>query len=149
MKLKEYKYRINGIKFNVGVGDVVDNKVHVEVNGTPYDVELENAPAVKPSVIPAAKKPQTAPTTSTGEKVISKPAAAPGKASAVLSPLPGTITKINVTVGQQVNVGDTVCMLEAMKMENDIHTQKGGVVKQILVSVGDTILEGGQIMIIE
>ena len=66
-----------------------------------------------------------------------------------MSPLPGTITKINVTVGQQVNAGDTVCMLEAMKMENDIHTQKGGVVKQILVSVGDTILEGGQIMIIE
>ena len=54
-----------------------------------------------------------------------------------------------MTVGQQVNAGDTVCMLEAMKMENDIHTQKGGVVKQILVSVGDTILEGGQIMIIE
>ena len=148
MKLKEYKYKINGIKFNVGVGDVVDNKVHVEVNGTPYDVELDKAPATKPSVAPV-KKAAAAPRTETGEKVIAKPAASTGVANAVKSPLPGTIMSFSVSEGQQVNAGDTVCVLEAMKMENDVHTNVGGTVKKILVNVGDAILEGTDIMIIE
>lgn len=148
MKLKEYKYKINGIKFNVGVGEVVDNQVHVEVNGTPYTVELDKAPAAKPQM-GAVKKPQAAPVTPAGEKVISKPAPAAGGANAVKSPLPGTIMAINVSEGQQVNAGDTVCVLEAMKMENDVHTNVGGTVKKILVGVGDAILEGTDIMIIE
>ena len=54
-----------------------------------------------------------------------------------------------VSVGDTVKPGDTVCVLEAMKMENDIHTQRGGVVKKILVNQGDTVLEGTDLMIIE
>ena len=54
-----------------------------------------------------------------------------------------------VSVGETVKVGDTVCVLEAMKMENDIHTQRAGVVKQILVNTGDAVLEGADLMIIE
>lgn len=149
MKLKEYKYKINGTKFTVGIGDVVDNKVHVEVNGASYEVELENSPAAKTTIGPAVKKPMSAPTTPTGEKVISKPAMPAGSASAVKSPLPGTIMSFSVNVGDTVKAGDTVCVLEAMKMENDVHTVKGGTVKQILVKVGDAILEGTDIMIIE
>lgn len=148
--MKEYKYKINGIKFNVAVGDVVDNQVHVEVNGVPYNVELENGKTVsKVAAISAPKPAASAPRTSTGEKVISKPAAAAGSASAVKSPLPGTIMSITVSEGQQVNAGDTVCVLEAMKMENDVHCSTSGTVKKILVGVGDAILEGTDIMIIE
>ena len=55
----------------------------------------------------------------------------------------------NVTEGQSVKAGDTVCVLEAMKMENDIHCSTSGTVKKILVGVGDAILEGTDIMIIE
>lgn len=147
--MKEYKYKINGTKFNVSVGDVVDNKVHVEVNGTPYDVELDKAPAAKPVSVARPKAPAAAPRTSSGEKVISKPAAAAtGDGVAVKSPLPGTIMSFNVQEGQSVNAGDTVCVLEAMKMENDIHCSTSGVVKKILVGVGDAILEGTDIMII-
>lgn len=145
--MKEYKYKINGTKFNVVVGDVEDNKVHVEVNGTPYDVELDKAPAAKVAAV--KKAPAAAPRTSTGEKVISKPApAASGEGTPVKSPLPGTIMSFNVSEGQSVNAGDTVCVLEAMKMENDIHCNTSGVVKKILVGVGDAILEGTDIMII-
>ena len=54
-----------------------------------------------------------------------------------------------VSVGDTVKPGDTVCVLEAMKMENDIHTQRGGVVKKILVNQGDAVLEGTDLMIIE
>lgn len=148
MKLKEYKYKINGIKFTVGVGDVVDNTVQVEVNGTPYTVELDKTPAQKSTVSAPVKRPQAAPRTETGEKVIATPTAAPSSAKAVKSPLPGTIMNFKVAVGDTIKVGDTVCVLEAMKMENDIHCSTSGVVKKILVGVGDAILEGTDIMII-
>lgn len=149
MKPKEYKYKINGIKFTVSVGEVENNNVHVEVNGIPYNVELDETRSRKPTISQPVKGPQSAPRTEAGEKVIAKPKPAASSAAAVKSPLPGTITKINVSVGQQVGAGSTVCMLEAMKMENDVHTVKGGTVKQILVNVGDTVLEGTDIMIIE
>ena len=140
--MKEYKYKINGTRFN---------KVHVEVNGTAYDVELDKAPAnvnkVSPLVKP--KAPAAAPRTETGQKVIAKPAAPAGPGTAVKSPLPGTIMSFNVSEGQSVKAGDTVCVLEAMKMENDIHCTTSGTVKKILVGVGDAILEGTDIMIIE
>ena len=145
--MKEYKYKINGTKFTVTVGDVTDNKVQVEVNGTPYNVELDkDAPKV---AVAAPKKAAAAPRTETGAKVISKPAAAPGAGAAVKSPLPGTIMSFSVKEGDTVSAGDTVCVLEAMKMENDIHTNVSGTVKKILVSVGDAVLEGTDIMVIE
>ncbi|MDE7381293.1 MAG: biotin/lipoyl-binding protein [Muribaculaceae bacterium] len=148
MKTKEYKYKINGIKFNVTVGEVVDNTVNVEVNGTPYKVELDKAPSQKVS-ISAPKPAAAAPRTESGEKVISRPAPVSGSASAVKSPLPGTIMSFKVQEGQTVKAGDTVCVLEAMKMENDIHTNFGGTVKKILVKVGDAVLEGTDLIIIE
>lgn len=146
--MKEYKYIINGNKFTVGVGDIHDNMVNVEVNGTPYSVELDKAPAQKVSVS-SPKTPAAAPRTESGQKVISKPAAtASANGTPVKSPLPGTIMSLNVKEGDTVTAGATVCILEAMKMENDVHTQVGGTVKKILVSVGDAILEGADIMII-
>lgn len=148
MKLKEYKYKINGIKFNVGVGDVTDNEVYVEVNGMPYHVEIDKAPEKKAPIVSKPKAAQEAPRTEAGEKVVAKPVVA-SKAAAVKSPLPGTIMSFTVKVGDTVKAGDTVCVLEAMKMENDIHTVKGGVVKEILCKVGDSVLEGNDLMIIE
>ncbi|MBD5283880.1 MAG: acetyl-CoA carboxylase biotin carboxyl carrier protein subunit [Bacteroides sp.] len=148
MSLKEYKYKINGIKFNVGVGDVVDNTVQVMVNGTPYTVELDKAPAQKTAVSAPAKPAAAAPRTESGEKVIAKPVAS-SSAGAVKSPLPGTIMSISVKVGDTVSAGATVCVLEAMKMENDVHSDKSGTVKSILVNPGDTVLEGTDLMIIE
>ena len=148
MKLKQYKYKINGIRFNVGIGEVKDNEIYVEVNGTPYHVELDKAPAQKESLVEKPKAAAQAPRTDTGEKVIAKPVIA-SRAAAVKSPLPGTIMSFKVNVGDTVNAGDTVCILEAMKMENDIHTVKGGVVKEILCKVGDSVLEGTDLMIVD
>ena len=149
MKLKEYKYKLNVIRFTVGVGDMTDNEVYVEVNGTPYHVEIDKETEKK---IAKVEKPKTtsaeAPRTETGEKVVAKPVVA-SKAAAVKSPLPGTIMSFSVKVGDTVEAGATVCILEAMKMENDIHTVKGGVVKEILCKVGDSVLEGTDLMIIE
>lgn len=149
MKLKEYKYKINGIKFTVGVGEIDGNNVHVEVNGVPYNVELDKAPNTGMPKLGAVKKPTAAPRTETGEKVIATPPVATGAAHAVKSPLPGTIMSLSVKEGDTISSGATVCVLEAMKMENDVHSTFGGVVKKILVNVGDTVLEGTDIMIIE
>lgn len=150
MKLKEYKYIINGNKYTVGVGDIEGNHVHVEVNGVPYNVEIDESGKQKITSVPGVqKRPAAAPRTETGEKVIAKPAAPAGSAAAVKSPLPGTIMSISVKVGDTVNIGDTVCVLEAMKMENSIHTQKAGTVKSILVNPGDAVPEGADLMIVE
>jgi biotin carboxyl carrier protein len=148
--MKQYKYKINGTKFTVNVGDVRGNEVQVEVNGVPYTVELdEEKAAAAVAKAPVVKKAAPAPRTETGERVVSKPAVSTGSASAVKSPLPGTIMSFNVKVGDVVEAGATVCILEAMKMENDIHTSKGGTVTKIVANVGDSVLEGADIMIIE
>ncbi len=148
--MKEYKYKVNGTKYKIAVGDIHDNIVNVEVNGTPYKVELDKEAVSRAiSSAPAIKKAAPAPRTESGEAIVSRPTEVAGNPSAVKSPLPGTIMGFTVSVGETVKVGDTVCVLEAMKMENDIHTQRAGVVKQILVNTGDAVLEGTDLMIIE
>lgn len=148
MNSKEYKYKINGTRFSVKVGEVTDNKVLVEVNGVPYDVELDKAPAAKSTISQPVKGPQKAPRTETGESIVAAKPVATGASFTVTAPLPGTLMSLNVKVGDVVKAGDTVCVLEAMKMENDIHTQQGGTVKQILADVGDAIPQDGAIMIL-
>ena len=93
--MKEYKYKINGNAYKVTIGDIEDNIAHVEVNGTPYKVEMEKAPkvAVKPVVRPVSAAP-AAPTAP-----VVKPAAASTGKSGVKSPLPGVILDIKVNVG--------------------------------------------------
>ena len=143
--MKEYKYKINGTVYKVGIGDIEKGVAEVTVNGTPYKVELEQekAPQIK-SVKPAA-----APRTASGEKIIAKPApkAAAG-GTPVKAPLPGVVLEINVTVGQAVKATDQVMVLEAMKMENSIRAGVDGTVKSIEVHKGDSVLEGATLVVI-
>ena len=146
--MKEYKYKINGNLYNVVIGDIEDNIAHVEVNGTHYTVEMEKkpkaAPAPKPVVRPAAK-PAAAPAAAAP---VAKPAAGGGK-SGVKSPLPGVILDIKVKEGDEVKKGQTIIILEAMKMENSINADKDGKVTAINVSKGESVLEGTDLVIIE
>ena len=143
--MKEYKYKINGNLYNVVIGDIEDNIAHVEVNGTHYTVEMEKkpkaAPAPKPVARPAAK-PAAAPAAAPA----AKPAAAK---SGVKSPLPGVILDIKCNVGDEVKRGQTLIILEAMKMENSINADKDGKVTAINVSKGESVLEGTDLVIIE
>lgn len=145
--MKEYKYKINGNLYKVAIGDIENGGAEVEVNGTPYKVELEQKAATTIKV--ATPKPAAAPRTATGEKVIAKaaPAAAAG-GTAVKAPLPGTVLDINVTVGQEVKAADTVVTLEAMKMENAIKAGVDGKVTSISVAKGDAVLEGAVLVTI-
>lgn len=148
MKFKEYKYKINGTKFTVKVGEVADNQVQVEVNGVPYNVELEKEPGRKTTIAAPVKSPKPAPRTETGEKIVATKTESTGT-HVVKAPLPGTIMSFAVKVGDVVKSGDTVCVLEAMKMENDVHTAFGGKVVKIIANVGDAVPQDGDIMVIE
>ena len=64
------------------------------------------------------------------------------------APLPGTITAINVKVGDTVAVGQVVIILEAMKMQNNIEAEQAGTVTSILVTPGDSVMEGAVMMTI-
>lgn len=143
--MKEYKYKINGNQYNVTVNDIEDNIAHVEVNGTPYKVELDRPAPVKPKVI---TRPAAAPRTESGAPVVARPTSPVGK-GAVKSPLPGVILDIQVAVGDTVKKGQTVVILEAMKMENNINADRDGKVTVINVNKGDSVLEGTDLVVIE
>jgi biotin carboxyl carrier protein len=148
--MKEYKYKINGNLYNVVIGDIEENIAHVEVNGTHYTVEMEKkpkaAPAPKPVVRPAAK-PAAAPAPAAAAPA-AKPAAG-GAKSGVKSPLPGVILDIKCNVGDEVKKGQTIIILEAMKMENSINADRDGKIAAINVSKGESVLEGTDLVIIE
>ena len=101
-----------------------------------FDIATSGTPVATPAPVAApAPKPAPAPK--------AEPAAAPaagGPAKALKSPLPGSITKILVTPGQAVKRGETVMMMEAMKMENEIKAEKDGVVAEIKVTVGQNVM---------
>lgn len=142
--MKEYKYKINGNPYSVIIKDVEDNIAHVEVNGTPYKVELDRPAPAAPKIV----KPAAAPRTESGAPVVSNaPKAA--KKEGVKSPLPGVILDIKVKEGDDVKKGQTVLILEAMKMENNINAHKDGKVTAINVKNGDSVLEGTDLIIIE
>ena len=137
--MNTYKYTINGNKYEVAVGEITDNNVVVTGNGEDFKVEMEREPE------PEKKKPvlgKPAATESTenaeGTKVADK--ANVNKNAAVKAPLPGVITEINVAVGDEVQAGDTVIVLEAMKMANALQAEKAGRVTAICVKVGETVM---------
>lgn len=145
--MKEYKYKINGNVYKVGIGDIDNGIAEVEVNGTPYKVELEQKAA--PTIKVTTPKPAAAPRTASGEKVIAKPVAkAAAGGTPVKAPLPGVVLDINVTVGQEVKAADTVITLEAMKMENAIKAGVDGKVAAVNVTKGDSVLEGAVLVTI-
>lgn len=144
--MKEYKYKINGNEYTVGIGNIDNNIAQVEVNGVAYSVELPEekhiAPVIKRDATASQPAVAAAPATA-------KPAVQAAAGDYVItSPLPGVIKEINVKEGQQVKAADVVCILEAMKMGNEIHAGKDGVVKSINVAKEDSVLEGTTIMVI-
>lgn len=140
--MKTYKFKINGKDYTVQVNGIEGKIADLNVNGTDYKVELENEPAA-PAAPVAAAAPAAAPSAPAA------PAAAPvasGAGTVVHSPLPGVIISIDVKEGQAVKKGQKVAVLEAMKMENDIQADVDGTVAAILVSKGDSVLEGADIL---
>ena len=144
--MKEYKYRINGNEYAVSINEVCDTTAKVTVNGAEYNVEwkkpVEEKPVVK--VQPVAAKPAAAPAPA------AKPVApAPAGGHSIKTPLPGVIIDVKVNVGDTVAKGQTVVVLEAMKMENNINADREGKVAAIQVAKGDTVADGAVLVVLE
>ena len=142
--MKEYKYKINGTEYNVSVEELEGNKANVTVNGKSYEVELDK-PA-KPTVTKPVARPAATPAAAPAP-VAAAPKAAPAAGGAgIKAPLPGVILDIKVKVGDTVAKGQTVAILEAMKMENNINADREGTVVSINVEKGQSIAEGTDII---
>ena len=141
--MKEYKYTINGNKYDVVIGDITDNIADVTVNGEVYKVEMEREEKKiqKPKVVRpvAVVEPKAAPAGGAGAR----------SQNAVKSPLPGVITEIKVAVGDEVSAGDIVVVLEAMKMANNLEAEKSGKVTAVCVQEGQSVMEGDPLVVIE
>ena len=111
----------------------------ITVNGNAYDVVVEEADASGVTA-PIVSAPVAAPVAAPAVKPAAKPAApAVSGATSVTAPMPGTILDVKVSVGQSVKKGDVICVLEAMKMENDIPAPADGVVASINVQKGASV----------
>ena len=143
--MKEYRYTIDGNKYEVAINEVNDTTAKVTVNGTDYTVEWEKPVEEKPvvKVQPVAAKP-AAPATPAA-----KPAVAPVSGNAIKTPLPGVIIDVKVAVGDVVKKGQTVVVLEAMKMENNINADRDGKVVAIQVAKGDTVADGAALVVLQ
>ena len=141
--MKEYKYKINGNEYNVAVEELEGNKANVTVNGKSYQVELDR-PA-KPAVSKPIARPAAAPAATPAAAPAPKAAPAAGGAG-IKAPLPGVILDIKVKVGDAVSKGQTIAILEAMKMENNINADREGTVISINVEKGQSIAEGTDII---
>ncbi|MBN2175465.1 MAG: biotin/lipoyl-binding protein [Bacteroidales bacterium] len=141
--MKKYKFKINGISYEVQIKDLEDNIARIEVNGTSYKVELEKE-------IRTSKTP----------KLIRKPIEQQPNEGHIIkqsssglyevrSPLPGTILKVNISVGDSVVEGQNLIVMEAMKMENQVQSLKSGTVKKIKVKSGDTVMQDDILIEIE
>ena len=161
--MKKYQYKVQGVDYEVEIAEVEGKIAKVNVNGIPFEIEMQkpinaakhpalaatkkSAPTAAP-VVPVA--PVATPTVSSGiaAGTPAQPAAPAGAGTPVKAPLPGTINAINVKVGDTVAVGDVVIILEAMKMQNNIEAENAGTVTSILVNQGDSVMEGAVMLTI-
>lgn len=164
--MKTFKFEINGKSYSVDIKDAEGQEMKLAVNGVDYDVTVDRevrkhsstviAERTAPHVTAAAGvvqrfTPTEASTTATvpSPAATAKAAAAQGvSGSTVSAPLPGTILDVFVNVGDSVKEGQSVVLLEAMKMENHIEADVSGVVKEIRVRKGDSVLESDILVVI-
>lgn len=130
--MKNFKFTINGNVYEVGVEAAENGKSNVNVNGKSYVVEVE-ADVMQATAV---------------RRPLAAPAASSSKATSgvMKSPLPGKVLKVVVAEGQMVKRGDTLMVIESMKMENNIAAQNDGVVRAIMVSADQSILQGDPLL---
>lgn len=148
--MAKYQYTIQGVDYDVEINEVEGSLAKVNVNGIDFDVELKQPISVgKQMKKVKLEKPVAAPVTAAAPGAAPVPAPVEaGSGAKVLAPLPGTVTEVCVKVGDAVAMGDTVVVLEAMKMQNNIEAENAGTVTSVLVSKGDTVMEGAPLITI-
>ncbi len=131
--MRKFQINVNGKSYEVEVEEIKDGIISAPPTTSIVDKTLASAPVVKAS------------TPSTAAKAVSVSASA----VSIKAPMPGTILAVNVTEGAEVKEGDVLCILEAMKMENEIMAPKSGKVTAIAVSKGSAVNNGDLLLAIE
>ena len=131
--MKNFKFKIQDNNYNVKILSHEGNKIELEVNGTSYSVKMkeEIKKAKTPTLVRAASKRPSEPL-----KV--NPSSSKTK---IVAPIPGVVLSLDVKVGDTIKVGDRLLVLEAMKMENNIVSEKAGTITAVKVSVGQQVLQ--------
>ena len=160
----KYQYTVKGVDYEVEIQDIEGNIANVTVNGIPFEVEMKQpVKAGKQKVklggtanegaSSSSSAPQSAKASADLQSAASNGQTGDaGKAATgkpVVAPLPGTINEIKVKVGDKVNAGDTVVILEAMKMQNNIEAETSGTITSINVNKGDAVMEGDTLVTIK
>ena len=158
--MAEYRYRINGHTYNIEIGAENGGTIEVSVNGKVYTVErqeISTTADMAPKSIPVPKtatllkdtvRPASTPNVQATPVQATAPSALDANTAAVTAPLPGTIISIKVKPGDKVTANQTVAVLEAMKMENEIEAGYAGTVSEVKVAERDTVLEGAVLITI-
>ena len=146
--MAKYQYTVKGVDYEVEIQDIEGNIANVTVNGIPFEVEMKQpVKAGKQKVKLSGEQKESAPTATATPAATTTAAAASGKP--VVAPLPGTINEIKGKVGDKVNAGETVVILEAMKMQNNIEAETSGTITSINVNKGDAVMEGDTLVTIK
>ncbi|HDQ00578.1 MAG TPA: biotin/lipoyl-binding protein [bacterium] len=141
--MKIYKYKINGNPYEVNIKRLTDDSAVVEVNGTEYQVDilLEHRQRKTPQLMrshPVHETDQGPSKTIATERVATS--------GMIKAPLPGLILELMVKEGDEVSMGQTIVKMEAMKMENNIQSNRQGKVTAVRVKPGDSVLEGAVLL---
>jgi len=140
--MKTYKFKINDEKYNAKILEYKGDNIRVEVNGIEYKVELESESSKSIPKLVRSEKPKA-------NLSASIPANPTTGVKGVKAPIPGLVHTVLVNEGDKIARGDTVIILEAMKMESEISSAISGVVKKVLVKEGVSVQEGQVLIEIE
>ena len=148
--MAKYEYKVKGVDYVVEIQDIEGNIANVTVNGIPFEVEMKQpVKSSKQKVkLTDGQNNISASSVASSDSASSSKQATPAAGKAVVAPLPGTINEIKVKVGDKVNTGDTVVVLEAMKMQNNIDAETSGTITSINVNKGDAVMEGDTLVTI-
>lgn len=141
--MKNYQFEINGNQYEVKIKSFEEEIVSLEVNGTSYEVKLKQE--IKAPKTPKLVRAKTPPPSAADNKPLTRS----GKLSTIKAPLPGKVLSVYVKEGDTVKKEDKLLMMEAMKMENTIHSDTEGVIKSIKVTDGSVVLQDDILLEIE
>jgi glutaconyl-CoA/methylmalonyl-CoA decarboxylase subunit gamma len=143
--MKKFSFIINGNNYEVEIQGFEENVAQVEVNGTSYNVEVQKEFKVKktPTLV-RAESPQPSRKESKIPRVVSRTTNL-----AIKAPLPGTIISVLVKEGEKVTMGQKLLTMEAMKMENNVLSEKDGIVRSVKVKPGETVAQNDVLIEIE
>ena len=145
--MKEYKLKINNNSYDVVIKDVSDDTVLAVVNGKKHIVQIDTIENLSSVAEPVADSPTPVPTVTASPAPAQASPQAAG-AGSIITPIPGQIVSITVSLGEQVRNGQKLLVLEAMKLENSITATMDGTVSEILIAEGDVVNQGQPLIVL-